>query len=66
MRSPYLCLLTVGLLGIALMTCLVGIILLELHELRAPPSLVAISGASVGALAAYLAQVQEPKYPPPL
>lgn len=63
-RHPYLCLLTVTSLTLALLVSLVGIIWLEGAGGHAPPSLVAIAGATVGALAAYLAQVQDPHLPP--
>lgn len=64
-RSPFLCLLTVGFLGTALLIALAGIIWLASLDHQPPVSLVALAGAAVGALAAYLAQVQDPYRRPP-
>lgn len=59
-RHPFLCLLTVLFLGFALLCCLGGIIWLSSFDHAPPPSLVALAGTAIGALAAYLAQVQDP------
>lgn len=73
MRSPWLCVAIVLMLGGGMILCIAGIIALALNGRSVPEALVVTAGTCVGALASFLVQpprgsigVSQERPPPPL